>query len=70
MGLYDSNRLGSRGRRNALRQLAIQQRWIADCEANGRSYTGPNGEAIRAADLAELRRLEERLAEGQNHANW
>lgn len=39
--------------------LAINQRaWIEYCERNGRSYTGPNGPAIRQADLNELRRVE------------
>jgi hypothetical protein len=43
------------------RMLSDQRKWIEQCE-QGRSYTGPNGPAIRMADAAELRRIEERLA--------
>ena len=41
-----------------LSQIRNQEKWIAECEANGRSYTdGERGELIRRADWAELRRL-------------
>lgn len=43
--------------------LSQQQRWIEYCEQNERSYAGPNGMAIRWADEAELRRLEQRVRE-------
>jgi len=40
------------------RHLAQQQlKWITFCVGNGRSYTGPNGLGIFAADVAELVRL-------------
>lgn len=42
-------------------QVARQRAWIESCESNGRSYTGRNGQAIREADEAELRRLESTL---------
>lgn len=57
----DAKLRGLRGRRLWLALLDHQQRWIEWCESNERSYTGPRGELIRAADYAELRRLE-RLA--------
>ena len=40
--------------------LADQRKFIESCE-KGRSYLGPNGAAIRAADEAELKRIEGRL---------
>jgi hypothetical protein len=49
------------GRQLTLHLIEQQRRWIEYCEANGRSYAGPNGPAIRAADAAELKRLESRL---------
>lgn len=51
-----------RGRALYLHLLSEQRQWIESCEKNGRSYTGPNGTAIREADEAELHRLEARLA--------
>jgi hypothetical protein len=63
--IYASNRLGERGRRNALRQLNTHKAFIA-----GRKYTGPTADADRAADLQELARLEKRLQSGENHCNW
>ena len=47
-----------RGRALVQKLLESQQRWIQECETNGRSYAGPNGDAIRRADQDELRRLE------------
>ena len=38
-----------------------QQKWIEGCEANGKSYAGPNGPAIRAADNAQLIEWEKEL---------
>jgi hypothetical protein len=38
-----------------------QQGWISWCESNGMSYTGQNGESVRSADYAELRRLGDKL---------
>ncbi len=51
-----------RGRELYVFLVDEQRKWIERCEANGRSYTGPNGQAIREADEAELRRLENKLA--------
>ncbi len=51
----------ARGRALVLSMIEHQQKWIARCEANGRSYTGPNGAAIRQADLSNLRQWESRL---------
>lgn len=51
-----------RGRARALFYTEQQRKWIEHCEANGRSYTGPNGPAIRAADEQALRRWESELA--------
>lgn len=50
--------VGLRG--EALRAVlyANQREWIDTCSANGVSYTGERGDAIRAADEAELHRLE------------
>lgn len=53
---------GLKGAARCRAYIQKQQKWIADCEANGRSYTGENGDAIRKADLAELRRWESELA--------
>lgn len=50
------------GRQLYLRLLAEQRKWIEHCESNGRSYTGPNGQAIREADEQELERIQNRLA--------
>ena len=41
--------------------LNAQRKWIEHCES-GRSYTGPNGKAIREADYAELKKWEEAYA--------
>lgn len=56
---------GLKGVARCLDRIQKQQAWIDACEANGRSYTGENGEAIRQADRdelhfweAELRRLQ------------
>ena len=38
-----------------------QQKWIEGCEANGKSYAGPNGPEIRAADNAQLVEWEKEL---------
>ena len=38
-----------------------QQKWIEGCEANGKSYAGSNGPAIRAADNAQLVEWEKEL---------
>lgn len=50
------------GRARIFDMILKQQRWIEECEANGVSYTGENGHAIRQADHAELTRLEDRLS--------
>jgi hypothetical protein len=47
-----------RGRELRLHLIDQQRRWIEYCEKNGRSYAGPNGQAIRNADLEALRKLE------------
>lgn len=47
-----------RGRAFAAHMVAEQRRWIERCESSGKSYTGPNGPAIRKADEAELYRWE------------
>ena len=49
-------------------QFDQQRQWVKDCEANGVSYTGPNGVAIRWADLAKLNQLASELhcLTGQN----
>lgn len=44
-------------------RLHEQRKWIEKCESSGRSYTGPNGQAIRQADEAELQKLERTVAE-------
>lgn len=44
-------------------QIRKQQKWIEGCEANGKSYTGENGVAIRQADNNHLRELEIELNE-------
>ncbi len=38
-------------------QIADQRQWIENCEKSSKSYTGPNGQAIREADDFELHRL-------------
>ncbi len=43
-------------------QLIAQRKWIERCEANGRSYTGPNGLAIQLADRAALRDIENQIS--------
>ncbi len=51
--------MSRRTKASLYRKLIFDQRkWIEDCEANGKSYTGPNGPAIAQADIDELRRLE------------
>jgi|CXWL01.1.fsa_nt_gi hypothetical protein len=50
-----------RGRERDLFQLQEQQKWVEACERNGVSYSGPNGPAIRRADMNVLRNLEERV---------
>lgn len=52
---------GLKGRDLILFQIAAQKRWITGCEANGVSYTGENGDAIRQADREALVQLERRL---------
>ena len=42
------------GRARYARLIHQQEKWIAECKANGKSYVGPNGEAIRKADLDSL----------------
>lgn len=61
--VYLSERTGIRiSRERWLLHAAIQQRgWIKSCEANGKSYTGPNGLAIRLADRAALRDIENQI---------
>lgn len=49
------------GRARLFDMILKQQRWIEECEANGVSYAGKNGHAIRRADQAELSRLESQL---------
>lgn len=49
-------------------RIAKQRSWIESCEANGRSYTGENGDAIRKADLDELKRWESELSYFQETA--
>ena len=46
-----------------IRQITSQQTWIESCESNGKSYTGPNGGAIRQADVNHLLELERELGE-------
>lgn len=46
-----------------LDQIIKQHKWIEDCEANGKSYTGENGPAIRNADNDHLITLETELRE-------
>lgn len=50
-----------RGRELDLHRVDQQRKWIEFCESNGRSYAGPNGQAIREADERELRILESRV---------
>ncbi len=61
--IYTSETSGRRiSRQRWLQQAVIRQRaWIESCEANGRSYTGPNGLAIRLADRAALRDIENQI---------
>jgi len=42
-------------------EIMEQQRWIESCENNGKSYTGPNGAAIRTADNNQLYKLGKEL---------
>jgi hypothetical protein len=49
-----------RGRGRIVANIEAQQRWIEYCE-NGRSYKGPNGQAIREADAWILNRWEKLL---------
>lgn len=60
---YTSEKTGKRiSRQMWLRQqLACQQKWIENCEANGRSYAGPNGPAIQQADRNALRDIEAQI---------
>ena len=44
-----------------LEHITKQQKWIEGCEANGKSYAGPNGPEIRAADNAQLIEWEKEL---------
>lgn len=44
-------------------QITKQQKWIEGCESNGKSYTGPNGGAIRQADNNYLLDLERELGD-------
>lgn len=44
-----------------VKNITKQQKWIEGCEANGKSYTGENGPAIRAADNAQLIEWEKEL---------
>lgn len=44
-----------------IRQIQKQQKWIENCESNGKSYTGENGIAIRQADNNYLHKLEVEL---------
>lgn len=46
-----------------MRLVYVQFKEIQECEANGRSYAGPNGLEIRKADQKELARLIEELEE-------
>lgn len=61
--VYMSETTGRRiSRQRWLQQAAIRQRrWIERCEASDRSYTGPNGLAIRLADRAALRDIENQI---------
>jgi len=59
---YDSNPK-LKGRAWIQDRIFKQRKWIEDCEANGKSYTGENGRAIFAADMGELHRLEKELKE-------
>jgi len=49
---------GLRGKALHRNMLHSQRQWIENCENNGQSYAGPNGRAIRQADMNELKRLE------------
>ena len=51
----------SRRRSFLIRQIIKQQKWIEGCESNGKSYTGPNGGAIRQADTNYLLEMEREL---------
>ena len=46
----------------ARQRVREARKWIEDCEANGVSYTGENGWAIRRADERALKRREAELA--------
>ena len=54
---------GLKGRALYLHLVENQKKWIAHCEENGKSYSGPRGDAIREADRNELRRLERLLSQ-------
>jgi len=63
--IYYAQHLGERAARNANLQLRSHRAFMAT-----QNYTGPDGNARRAADKAELARLEERIAYGSNHNHW
>ncbi len=45
-----------------INEVAKQQKWIDECERNGRSYADPTwGPRVRQADIEELTRLERKL---------
>jgi hypothetical protein len=60
---YTSESTGRRiSRKRWLQQQLIKQRaWIESCESNGKSYTGPNGVAIRRADREALQSIEAQI---------
>lgn len=51
----------AKGKRLYRMLVDSQKAWIAYCESNGKSYSGPNGQSIKQADLDELKNLENRL---------
>ena len=53
----------------ALRRALLDQqyRWIEYCVANNKSYMGPNGQAIRESDEAELRRRFAAVEDDRHH---
>ncbi len=61
---YTSESTGRRiSRKRWLEQMVARERkWIETCTASDRSYTGPNAQAIMAADRASLRDYETQLA--------
>lgn len=57
-GLKELSIKGLKGKALYRTLIINQKNFIEWCENNGKSYTGPNGPAIKQADLNELKRLE------------